>query len=119
MDEDHLTAAARHVALNPVRARLASRAQDWPHSSVRPHLAGRGDGLVDVKPLLGRAPRFADLLDMDPDDPRFAALRRSELIGRPLGSAEFVAAVERRLERSVAPGKRGRKPKVAADDDVG
>ena len=38
MDEDHLLAAARYVALNPVRARLASRAQDWRWSSVRAHL---------------------------------------------------------------------------------
>ena len=29
MDEEHLTAAARYVALNPVRARLAARAWDW------------------------------------------------------------------------------------------
>src|SRR5271165_2944996 len=28
-----------------------------------------------------RAPRFADLLDADADDPAFTALRRSELIG--------------------------------------
>ena len=30
MDEDHLIAAARYVALNPVRARLIARAEDWP-----------------------------------------------------------------------------------------
>ncbi len=31
MDEDHLMAAARYVALNPVRARLVERAWEWPH----------------------------------------------------------------------------------------
>ena len=36
---------------------------------------------------------------------------RAKLIGRPLGSAAFVAAIERSLGRSVAPGKRGRKPR--------
>jgi len=118
MDEEHLMAAARYVALNPVRARVVSRAQDWPHSSVRAHLAGKGDGLVHVRPLLDRATRFADLLETDPDDPGFAALRRSELIGRPLGSAQFVASVERRLGRSVTPGRRGRKPKGAAAGDT-
>jgi putative transposase len=49
LDEEHLMNAARYVALNPVRARLVSRAQDWPHSSVRAHLAGRDDGLVSVR----------------------------------------------------------------------
>ncbi len=29
MDEDHLVAAWRYVALNPVRARLVRRAEDW------------------------------------------------------------------------------------------
>jgi hypothetical protein len=54
MDEDHLMAAARHVALNPARARLAARPEDWPWSSVGAHLARRDDGLVEVAPLLER-----------------------------------------------------------------
>src|SRR5277367_1716111 len=44
MDEPHLLACARYVELNPVRARLAGRAEDWPWSSVHAHLAGRDDG---------------------------------------------------------------------------
>ena len=35
LDEEHLMNAVRYVALNPVRARLVQRAEDWPHSSVR------------------------------------------------------------------------------------
>jgi putative transposase len=61
MDEDHLIAAARDVALNPVRARLVERGEDWPWSSARAHLEGRDDGLVEVAPLLSRVVgRFAD-----------------------------------------------------------
>jgi hypothetical protein len=41
LDEPHLVAAARYVALNPVRARLVRRVQDWPWSSVRAHLKAR------------------------------------------------------------------------------
>src|SRR5208282_2221578 len=62
MDEEHLMPAARYVALNPVRARLVARAQDWRWSSVRAHLAGKDDELVTVKPLLDRAGDFAALL---------------------------------------------------------
>ena len=113
LDEPHLMAAARYGALNPVRAGLVERAQDWPHSSVLAHLAGRDDGLVSVRPLLDRSPRFADLIETEPDPAAFAPLRRSELIGRPLGSADFVAQVEKSLGRALAPGKRGRKPKKA------
>ena len=109
-------AAARTVALNPVRARLVERARDWPHSTVRAHLAGRDDGLVEVRPLLDRAPNFADLLDADPDDPAFAALRRNELIGRPLGDRAFQDAISSRLGRVVTPGKRAPKPKRQGGD---
>jgi len=47
----------------------------------------------------------------DSDDPAFAALRRSELIGRPLGDDAFLDAISRRLNRVATPRKRGRKPK--------
>ncbi len=46
----------------------------------------------------------------DADDPAFAALRRSVLIGRPLGDEAFLDAISRRLNRVVTPRKRGRKP---------
>ena len=114
LDEDHLMNAARYVALNPVRAGLAPRAEDWPHSSVRAHLTGRRRARQG-QPLLDRAPRFADLIEGEPDAAAFALIRRSELIGRPLGSAAFVAAIERSLGRALAPGKRGRKPRKEGD----
>src|ERR1700730_8885048 len=41
MDESHLRSAVSYVSLNPVRARLVSRAQEWTWSSVRAHLAVR------------------------------------------------------------------------------
>ena len=36
LDGDHLLVAARYVEQNPVRARLAADARDWPWSSARP-----------------------------------------------------------------------------------
>lgn len=44
MDEAHLVTAFRYVALNPVRARLARRATDWPWSSSRALCEGVDDG---------------------------------------------------------------------------
>jgi putative transposase len=62
MDEAHLMAAVCYVSLNPVRARLVARAEDWPWSSARAHLAGADDNLVIVRPVLDRISCFADLL---------------------------------------------------------
>ena len=46
MDKLHLLAAVSYVSLNPVRAGLAGYAVDWAWSSVRAHMAGKDDGLV-------------------------------------------------------------------------
>jgi putative transposase len=117
MDEAHLLAAVRYVSLNPVRARLAVRAQDWPWSSVRAHLAGADDELVVVRPVLDRAPRFAELL-ADRDEAGYAALRVAEGSGRPVGNADFIAGLERLLGRSIARRAPGRKPAVDPDSQL-
>src|SRR5271165_3871638 len=93
-DEEHLMAAARYVALNPVRARLVERAKDWRWSSVGAHLLGRDDGLVSVAPLIERSGGcFADLIETAPSAGAVSALRAAETIGRPVGSPAFLDRV--------------------------
>ena len=116
MDEDYLAAALRYVALNPVRARLVDRAQDWRWSSTRAHLRGRDDGVTALQPIKDRFPRFADLLATEADPDLFERLRAAESIGRPLGSDRFLARLERRTGRTLKPAKRGPKPADADDD---
>jgi putative transposase len=111
MDEGHLLVATRYVSLNPVRARLVARAEDWPWSSARAHLAGRDDGLVTVQPILDRMGPLCDWLAPDePEGGPFKALRAAESTGRPLGAADFIAGLEARLGRSLAPKTAGRQP---------
>lgn len=113
MDEDHLAHAMRYVSLNPVRARLAERPEEWQWSSVRAHFGGEDDGLVRVAPALERYGDFADFLGDPRDDAdAWRALRRSETSGRPLGSAAWIAGLEARTGRTLAPQKRGPKPRV-------
>ena len=113
MDEAHLGAAVRYVALNPVRAKLVQRAQEWAWSSARAHLAEADDPLVTVAPVLERYGRFADFLH-DPlaDAEAWRALRMSETTGRPLGSGTWLEALEAQTGRKLKPQKRGPKPKV-------
>jgi putative transposase len=110
MDDEHLAAALRYVSLNPVRARLVERAQDWRWSSARAHLRGRDDGLTALAPVRDRFPRFADLLDGEPEQDLFEPLRAAESIGRPLGNDRFLTRIERQTGRRLKPGKRGPKP---------
>jgi putative transposase len=113
MDKEHPLAALRYVTLNPVRAGLVRKAQDWPWSSARAHLNGIDDGLTLTAPALDRVPDFASLLKGPPEE-LFEDLRRAELTGRPVGSMAFLARLEKRLGRPLRPQKRGPKPKKAA-----
>jgi putative transposase len=112
MDEDHLGAAVRYIALNPVRARLVDHARDWRWSSVHAHLAAREDGVTAVAPVLGRYPDFAAFIESAPDEAAFERLRRAESIGRPLGDDGFIARLEALTRRTLKPGKRGPKPRA-------
>ena len=118
MDDDHLLVAVRYVALNPVRARLVARAEDWPWSSVQAHLKAENDALVEVAPVLGRVDRFADLIRSGDDDPAFAAIRAVETTGRPLGNAEFIAGLRRILGRPIAKRAPGRKSKAISSEQM-
>jgi putative transposase len=112
MDETHLAHAMRYVALNPVRARLVKRPQDWRWSSVRAHLSGKDDALVRVAPALERYGDFAAFLDANDENvDAWRELRRSETSGRPLGSKSWITSLEARTGRMLAPQKRGPKPR--------
>jgi putative transposase len=110
MDEDHLAAALVYVMLNPVRARLVERAQDWRWSSARAYLRGAADGLTQTQAVLGRFPDMGEMLRHEADADALRRLRAAETIGRPVGQPGFLRRIERKLGRDLRPGKRGPKP---------
>lgn len=119
MDEDHLLAAFRYVALNPVKAGLAARAEEWPWSSTAALIAGKSDGLVEVRPALDRIGDFAAFVaDTDSEDEtRWRRLRDREATGRPVGAEDWIKALETRLGLNLTPQKRGPKTKLEAHKD--
>lgn len=106
---DRLWAAVRYVERNPVRAGLAARAEDFRWSSARAHC-----GLAPSAPLSPRRPFPGPILDWRswlagaPDRDGEGAIRWCTARGLPAGSREFVADLERRLDRSLTPRRRGR-----------
>lgn len=119
MDDDYLLAAVRYLALSPVKANLTKRAKDWRWSSVAAHLSGQDDALVQVAAVLERTHRFADLLKPSrQEEVMLAGFEMKAVIGRPMGSAAFVAELEQRMGRTLAPAKRGPKPKVRTGDNA-
>ncbi len=109
MDEEHLMAAFRYIALNPVKAKLVSAAVDWVWSSTPAHFKKKDDSLVTVKPLLDRVDLLEEFLNMPTDSEHESALAKGQTVGRPLMNDEELAALEKRLGRPLRPGKRGRR----------
>ncbi len=78
----------------------SSGLQDWRWSSVHAHLGlAADDGLTTVAPVRERFPDLAARLAAGEDEAMSARLRRAEQIGRPVGSAAFIADLERRTRR--------------------
>jgi putative transposase len=110
MDEAHLAAAIPYVVLNPVRARLVPRAEQWQWSSIHAHLdPGTGDGITDTEAVVTLFPDIAARVRAGEEVEMSAAIRKAETIGRPLGDDRFFAAAESQTGRKLRPKKRGRK----------
>jgi REP-associated tyrosine transposase len=102
----------RYVELNPVRARMVKAAEQWPWSSAGAHC-----GTVSPNPILamerwrGRwtSAEWCQFLRLSESPPEMSKLRRSTHTGRPLGTPQFVAALEKSTSRRLMPGKAGRR----------
>lgn len=110
MDERHLLACARYVELNPVRAGMVTRPEEWPWSSARAHLGGPGDGLTDPAPLLERWPDWRSIVAVALEDEALQAIRERERTGRPLGDRAFLARIG-----AASPGRRRGRPRRKPD----
>ena len=99
MDERYLIATARYIALNPVKARIVKRPEEYKWSSCRAHVQGEDDVLVKVGPLAEMIPDWRELLahDLSPDE--YETLRRHERSGRPLGSEDFLSRLKKMTVR--------------------
>jgi putative transposase len=118
LDEAHLWEALRYAELNPVRAGMAETAEQWKWSSAAAHCDQASPGpMLQMEHWRKRwtASEWQQFLAAREAPSEIAALRQCTHTGRPLGSPEFVAALEERLVRPLAPRKGGR-PKRASPD---
>jgi putative transposase len=118
LDESHLWAALRYVELNPVRAGMVAAAELWRWSSAAAHCgAASPDPMLEMERWRNRwtVREWGQFLADGQAAADESALRQSTHTGRPLGSAEFVAALEQLTLRPLAPRKGGRPKKPAMD----
>ena len=81
----------------------------------RAYLASEEDELATVAPLRALIPDFAALLTAPADPATTSRIERAPTIRRLLGAPQWIAVLERRLGRALAPGKPGPKPRVDKD----
>lgn len=117
MDECHLMAAFRYIAMNPVKAKLVKQPQDWAWASTQAHLARQDDALVCVNPLLERVGDVRAFFSTEGDSSLEQQLMTGQSIGRPLVDDETLTTLEHQLGRPLKPGKRGR-PKIQKMSDI-
>ncbi len=109
MDKTHLYVAARYVELNPVRANLVKKPQEYRWSSASAHIAVRDDRPVHVAPLFEMFGEWSDFLFRGISDEEVEKFRCHERTGRPLGTNSFIGRLEDVLRRMLNKQKPGPK----------
>ena len=109
MDETYLLAATKYIEMNPVRASMVDRSDEYQWSSARAHLQGNDDRLVKVRPLLEMVDNWTRFLSVEPNEEEMAALRLHARTGRALGADGFIRKLEIRLNRLFRRQKPGPK----------
>ncbi len=114
--ELHLLSCMAYMDLNPVRAGVVGRPEDYPWSSYRHYVGQRVDRLITAHPLvwaMGNTPfsresAYADLVQRGLDAPAQSALTEATLGGWALGDAGSVAALQKKIPRRVTKSAPGR-----------
>jgi putative transposase len=118
LGETHLWPALRYVELNPVRARIVAAAVGWRWSSAASHCGNGPEApMLAMESWRKRwtATEWAQYLTEEESPSALLEFRRSTHSGRPLGSKDFVVAVEQASQRPLAPRKGGRPKKPSSD----
>lgn len=116
--ERYLFACMAYIDLNPVRAGMVLRPEDYPWSSYLHYRGLRADRLLTPHPIwwqLGNTPfereaRYGELVAQGLSAADQQAMTDATLKGWALGDPDFVADLQTRTARRVLRAKAGRPP---------
>jgi putative transposase len=122
--EMYVMTCYRYVELNPVRAGMVQRPEQYPWSSFRSNALGEPSLIVNphvVYQHLGRTAderrsAYRELFNRDLDPFELKRIREAISAGAVLGSKEFAEKMARTLGRRVEIGQPGRPRKVQNDE---
>lgn len=111
MDEKHTLAAMRYVELNPVRAGLCDRADEWPWSSVHGNLGNERDDMIDGSEARDIISDWQHFLSEGDEAGLIDSLRKQTSTGRPIGDDRYIDMLERKTGRRIHRCNPGPAPK--------
>ena len=113
VDKDkYFWSVARYIEQNPVRAKMVSKEEDFPHSSAKAHITGTKDEILGEELFAeGQRKDYAEFIRSRITEEEMKEIRYYTKTGRPLGSEKFVRGMERKLNRSFAVKSPGRPKK--------
>jgi putative transposase len=122
--ERYLLACMVYLDLNPVRAGLVSRPQDYPWSSYAHYAGIRSDRRVTPHALvwgLGNTPfdresRYRELVQSGVTERQRMVLGQAVTNGWVVGDSEFVAGLQQQVQRRLTRSSPGRPPKQERAD---
>jgi putative transposase len=111
MDDEHLLMAVRYIELNPVRAGICARPEDWRWSSVHAHQVDSSDALVTTAPMRERISDWRRYLSQESPPESLNELRELTQAGRPAGDDRFLDTLEEMTGRQLRQLKPGPDPR--------
>ncbi len=108
-EDEHYLTVLRYVELNPLRAKLARKAESWAWSSLRQRVSTASGSIISAGPV-AIPTNWPQLVHQPQAEGELAALRRSIQRGAPFGGPRWTqrAAHELGLESTLRPRGRPR-----------
>lgn len=118
-EDAYLMEVSRYIELNPVRAKIVERPEDYPWSSYTSHAYGKKNPLIEdhvYYELLGkteeeRQTRYREFVKEGLKE-KPIEIRQSVVSGRGYGSEVYLQKVEETIKAKLRRGRRGRPKKI-------
>ncbi len=121
LSDAHLATALTYVELNPCRAGMVERAEEYRWSSAAVHLRGVEDrhGVLDLGfwQRAGGCDTWREMFGTPGQEEEVEALRQCTYAGRPFGDEAFVERMEHRFQRVWTYPKSAKIPVLACGTD--
>ncbi len=116
LDDRHAKVVRYYIEENPVRARMVEQPEEYRWSSAYARARGIADPLVDFsgdwhRSFSAESPSLPSHPGTHLDEDTIARIRKLHLRNLPIGSDEYVQALEASTGRKLRIMKRGRPPK--------